>query len=557
MCAPMTDPAAVTLCIASAEAGLRRKAEKALTRQGFVVVDAATLPELAARATAGIQLALLDPRMPDLQPAPLSRVRAEPAMHRVPVLVLTPDDMHGLGERHPDRELIDLIVRVHAQLAGNAQLDLLHRVSRTLTASPDMENTLNGVFSALGQVLHFDTATLFMLERTGRLYIRAAWGYELQAEQLRSFEVGEGVVGWVVANRAPTIVGDSDMDTRFVSLDGRSSRSMLGVPLLVGERVVGAITLVRRAPAVQFTDEDLLLVSTIGNSAAIGLENARVYEQERALALRLEELNQLYGQEREIVDKLTESERQYDDVLSTVSHELKTPLMGMRGFAQMIRDGDVEGDEVRDFAKEIYDNAVRLSTYVEKMLQEGAVHNGAETLDIRDVRLGPLVDQVIKSVAPSAPDHELVNLLAEDAPTVSGDPDKITQILFNLMSNAVKYSPRGGAVRVTATTQDRWLELVVTDEGVGIPPEARQRIFDRFFRVSSFDTKDISGTGLGLSIVKGLVELHGGRIWVESEVGRGSSFHVTLPQTLYFPTPTEYDAVGAPPAAATTSKGSR
>jgi signal transduction histidine kinase len=554
MCAPMTD-SSLLLCIASAEAGLRRKAEGAFTRQGYRVELAATLAQLAEHAAAGIQLAIIDPRMGDLQPAPLSTVRAQPALHRVPILMLTDEDIRGLGQRHADRELIDLIVRVNAQLAGNAQLDLLHRVSRTLTASPDMENTLGAVFAALGQVLHFDTATLFMLDRTGKLFIRAAWGYELHTEQLRSFEVGEGVVGWVVANRAPTIVGDSDMDTRFVSLDGRSSRSMLGVPLLLGERVLGALTLVRRAPALQFTDEDLLLTSTIANSAAIALENARVHEQERALALRLEELNQLYGQEREIVDKLTESERLYGEVLSTVSHELKTPLMGIRGYAQMIRDGDVDEEETRDFATEIYENAVRLSTYVERMLQEQAVSNGAESLDLRDVRLRPLVAQVVKSLGPSAPNHELVNDVAEDAPGVSGDPDKITQILFNLVSNAIKYSPRGGEVRISANPQDRWLELLVEDHGVGIPPEARGRVFDRFYRVASFDTKNISGTGLGLSIVKGLVELHGGRIWVDSEVGRGSTFHVTLPQTLYFPAPAEYDAVGS--QAAATSKGTR
>jgi signal transduction histidine kinase len=539
----MTDPT-IPLCIASADAGLRRRAERAFTRQGYAIVEATTLAELVERATAGVQLAVIDPRMPDLQPVPLSKVRAERAMHRVPVLMLTADDLKGLDSRRPDREVIDLIVRVHSQLAGHAQLDLLHDVSRTLTASPDMENTLNGVFSALGQVLHFDTATLFLLDRSGKLFVRAAWGYDLQAEQLRSFEVGEGVVGWVVANRAPTIVGDSAMDDRFVSLDGRSSRSMAGVPLMVGERVIGALTLVRRAPAVQFTDEALLLVATVGNSAAIALENARVHEQERALSLRLEELNQLYGQEREIIDKLTESERLYGEVLSTVSHELKTPLMGIRGFAQMIRDRDVEGDEALDFATEIHDNAVRLSTYVERMLQEQAVHAGGETLDIRDVRLRPLAAQVIKQLSTGAPNHELVNDIAEDSPGVSGDPDKILQILLNLVSNAIKYSPRGGTVRVAAEVRDRWLELVVTDSGVGIPPEARSRIFDRFFRISSFETKGIPGTGLGLSIVKGLVELHGGRIWVESEVGRGSSFHATLPQTLYFPTPAEYSKVG-------------
>jgi signal transduction histidine kinase len=528
-----------------------------LSRQGYAVVEAATLKQLAERATDGVLLAILDPRMPDLGPAPLSTVRAEPAMHRVPLLVLSEDDIRGLGGRHADKELIDLFVRIHAQLAGNEQLDLLHRVSRTLTASPDMEATLGAVFAALVQVIHFDTATLFMLDRTGKLYIRAAWGYELHTEQLRSFEVGEGVVGWVVANRAPTIVGDSDMDSRFVSLDGRSSRSMLGVPLLVGERVVGALTLVRRAPADQFSDGDLLLVSTIGNSAAIGLENARVHEQERALTLRLEELNQLYAQEREIVDKLQESERLYGEVLSTVSHELKTPLMGIRGYAQMIRDGDVDEEETRDFAKEIYENAVRLSTYVERMLQEQAVSEGAESLDLREVRIRPLVAQVFKSLRPSAENHELIDDVPEDAPAVSGDPDKITQILFNLVSNAIKYSPRGGEVRVACRAQDRWLELTVSDQGLGIPQESHGRIFDRFYRVSSFETKNISGTGLGLSIVKGLVELHGGRIWVESEVGRGTTFHITLPQTVYFPAPAEYDSVGATPPAASTAKGSR
>jgi signal transduction histidine kinase len=165
---------------------------------------------------------------------------------------------------------------------------------------------------------------------------------------------------------------------------------------------------------------------------------------------------------------------------------------------------------------------------------------------MREVRVRPLVQQVIKQLIPGAPHHELVNDVPEDAPGVSGDPDKIMQILLNLVSNAVKYSPRGGIVRVCSQQRDRWLELVVSDQGVGIPPEARSRVFDRFFRVSSFETKGIPGTGLGLSIVKGLVELHGGRIWVESEVGRGSSFHVTLPQTVYFPAPAEYSKMEQP-----------
>src|SRR5207302_6626006 len=143
----------------------------------------------------------------------------------------------------------------------------------------------------------------------------AASGYELKEEQLRSFKVGEGVVGWVVQHGAASIVGDSDMDSRFESFYGPTgSRSMIAAPIAIGERVIGALTLVRRAPAPAFTDADLLPVATICNSAAIALENARLHEQERALALQLDELNRLYGQEKEIVNKLEEYDRLYTQV---------------------------------------------------------------------------------------------------------------------------------------------------------------------------------------------------------------------------------------------------
>ena len=538
---PMTAPAPPPLCVASPNTGLRRRALAAFRRQGFRVVGARTLPELCAVAGRGLACALVDPALPELGERPLSRLRSEPALHRCPILLLGHDDIEGLHGRDPDPNLVALMVRVNAQLAGNAQLELLHRVSETLTASPDMKPTMNAVLRAVAEVVAFDTGTLFMIDRRGRLVIRAAFGYEIGDDELRSFEMGEGVVGWVVQNRVPAIVGDSDMDRRFAALEGRSPRSMLVVPVMVGDRVLGALSLVRRSPEQQFSDPDRVLVATIGNSAAIALENARLYEQERALALRLEELNQLYGQEREILDKLEEYDRLYTQVVSTVSHELKTPLMGIRGFAKMIRDGDVDGEEAADFAREIHDNAVRLSKYVESVLTEDAVHHGRVALDLREVRLAPLVTQVMRSLQGAiGENHELVNAVGDDAPLINGDSDKIVQILLNLIGNAVKYSPAGGRVRVSAIPRDRFLEVVVEDEGMGIPEEARSKIFDRFYRVNDTETKGISGTGLGLSIVKGLVELHGGRIWVDAAPGRGSRFHVTLPQAVYFPAPVEY-----------------
>lgn len=529
-----------TLCIASPDGGLRRRAAEAFPRQAYDVVPATSLDQLAAAAGSGLSLVLVDPRLAGLGDRPLVQLRALPDLHSCALLLLTEEDIRGLRSKAPDAELADLMIRVHSQVSGAEQITLLNRINTSLTASPEMDPTMRAVLEVAASVLEFDTGSLFLLDPLNRLRIRAARGYQLNEEQLRSFDLNEGVVGWVVRNRRPSIVGDSTLDERFATFYGSSgSRSMLAAPILLGERVIGALTLVRRFPAEPFTDADLLPVATLANSAAIALENARLHEQERTLAVHLEELHELYGKEKAIVDKLEEYDRLYTQVVSTVSHELKTPLMSIRGFAQMIRDGDVADEEARDFGGEIHDNAVRLSRYVERILQEDSVHNGRATLQLEEVDLGSLIDEVVHSLGNLAGDrHRLVNLVNGNTPPVSADPDKVSRIILNLVSNAIKYSPDGGEVTLTASASGREVELVVEDQGLGIPAEARQRIFDRFYRVESAQSRNISGTGLGLSIVKGLVELHGGRIWVEPGNQRGSRFVVTLPQ------------VGAPDTAA-------
>ncbi len=427
------------------------------------------------------------------------------------------------------------------------QLELLHRVSSVLGVSPDMDATMDAVLRAMVLVLPFDTASLFLLDRDGHLRICAALGYELDGQDPRVFPVGSGVVGWVVANRAPALVRDSERDGRFEAFDGRTPRSLLAVPLAVGERVLGSLCLVRRQPVAAFAETDTTLVATIANSAALALENARLHEQERALRLRLEELNQLYAQERRLVEQLERHDRVYSSVVSTVSHELRTPLMGIQGFARMIRDGDVDGDEVRDFASEIHDNAVRLGRYVCGILSEDAVERGSVNLELREVRLRPLADRVLRSFAPmTRGTHQLINDVPADLPSVRGDADRLTQIAFNLVSNAVKYSPMGGRVRVWARPGEGGrVELGVDDEGIGIPVDSQSRVFERFYRVATPETRGITGAGVGLSIVKGLVDLHGGSISFESEPGRGSSFRVRLPQWVYFPPAADYGELPA------------
>ncbi len=518
------------LCVVSADGASRRHLAEVLAGQGHRVVQADSVSVLVLLAREGIAAAIVDPRLPALGRDPMARLRAEPALHRCPILLLRDSELLSLHGNRPAPSLISLVLRVHAQVAGDAQLDLLQDVGGLLAAAPDTESTIRHILEAVTGRLRTDTATLFLVTEDGRIEARAAWGYELEMAELRRLDRGAGVVGWVVEHHAPTIIGDSDLDGRFAEAGGRSKRSMLAVPIVVGHRVLGAITLVRRAPADQFTDADLVLVGTISNSAGVALESSRIYEKERAVSQRLAQVEEMRRQEKDFLDKLEAYDRLYTQVVATVSHEMKTPLMGIRGFAQMIRDGGVEPGEVKDFATEIHDNAVRLSRYVEGILDEDAVHSGRVHLDLKPVALQPVVAQVLRSVAPSTlTAHTLVNAIPDDLPPVQGDGDKLLQIVTNLVSNAIKYSPGGGRVTVSAQTSGERVELIVEDEGIGIPEASRSRVFDRFYRVPGKETKRIAGTGLGLSIVRGLVELHGGEIRVEpGPGGKGSRFVVGL-----------------------------
>jgi signal transduction histidine kinase len=525
------------VCLASDEPAVRRGAVEALFAQGYDLVLAETFAELQDMAREGVALAIVDPRLPGLGTPPMERLRADPALHRVPLMLVEDAVRDALRRPAAAPALVGFMIEVHSQLAGRAMLHLLHTVGETLYASPELDATMAAVLRSVGLALPYETGTLFLLDSHGVLEPRAAHGYTLRESRQRSFQVGEGVVGWVAAHRAPTIVGDSDMDRRFDGRDDRSSRSMLAVPLLAGDRLLGALSLVRLAPAEPFTETDLVLVATIGNSAAIAIENAHRYEQERALARRLEEVDQLYAHEHDLVAELQQNNRIYASVVRTVSHELKTPLFGIQGFAQMLLDGTSGPDDVREFATEIRDNAVRLTQYADRILSEDGIQRGRVILELGEVDVHPLVESVLRSLsATTLGRHTLVNDVPTDLPPACGDQDKIFQIMTNLVGNAIKYSPAGGRVRVYATAAHEKVEIVVEDEGVGIPVEDRTRIFERFFRVGDASTRGISGTGIGLSIVRGLVELHGGSVWVDDAPVQGSRFHVCLPQAVPSPT---------------------
>lgn len=224
-----------------------------------------------------------------------------------------------------------------------------------------------------------------------------------------------------------------------------------------------------------------------------------------------------------------EAERLKDEVVSTVSHELRTPLTSLRGFAEVMLERDYPPEKQRQFLSIIHGETIRLTNLINDFLDLQRIQSGRQSYHFDRVELINLLHESIALFTQADRKHPL-RLEAPDAlPPVQADKDCLLQVLSNLLSNAVKFSPRGGEVTVGARQEGAEVVVWVADKGVGIPPEALSKLFSKFFRVDHPETRHIGGTGLGLALVKGIVEAHQGRIWVESEIGRGSTFLFTLP----------------------------
>ena len=225
---------------------------------------------------------------------------------------------------------------------------------------------------------------------------------------------------------------------------------------------------------------------------------------------------------------LEKLDRTKTEFLSIVSHEFRTALTGIQGFSELIRDGGLESDEVRAYGGYIFNDADRVNRLIGDMLDLDRMESGRMSIRTADVDINEVLSDAIAR-AGGSPSVEFKADLDPRLPIVVGDRDRLIQVVSNLVNNAVKYSPDGGTVTLSSRAEGEFALVSVTDTGVGIPPDEIGHVFERFRRVRSGAAQSIPGTGLGLTIVKQIVEMHGGKIWVESAVGHGSSFHFTLP----------------------------
>jgi PAS domain S-box-containing protein len=222
-------------------------------------------------------------------------------------------------------------------------------------------------------------------------------------------------------------------------------------------------------------------------------------------------------------------DRMKDDFVGTVSHELRTPLAAIKGYATTLLEHDrMKAGLRREFLTVIDSESERLEDLINNLLDMSRLEAGVLKVDPAPVKLGRVVQTVVKRAQRLTREHHLVVEWRKD-PWVMADVPRVLQVLTNLLNNAVKYSPDGGEIRVVGWEENGMLKIAVHDAGVGIPPRELDKIFDRFHRIEGDMARRVSGTGLGLAICRGLVEAHGGRIWVESEPDAGSTFTFSIP----------------------------
>jgi signal transduction histidine kinase len=410
-------------------------------------------------------------------------------------------------------------------------VDLLGQVGNLFTSSLELKETIDFMLKAASDLVDCDAATVFLVDEDGSaLSAIATFPYTESLGQVAHFELGEGIVGWAAQRRKVVSVADATKDRRFKTLElSYSPRSFLVMPLESPRRLVGALTLARREVQ-PFTNIEQALMQIISSQAAISIDNARLY------AAQQRQVTEIAAQKRELEianAQIAEISRLKSEFLANMSHELRTPLNAILGFSEILKDNLVEltVEQKQECLQNIHTSGKHLLELVNDVLDLSKIEAGRMELSYDRFGVFDAVREV-HNVIRSLSERRDIDLSINIAPTdleVRADKSKFKQVLYNLLSNAIKFTAQGGRVWVSGRSDDGELIIDVGDTGVGIPQEHHARIFDEFYQLDSATTRQVEGTGLGLSLTRRLVDLHSGRISLESEPGKGSVFTVRIP----------------------------
>jgi GAF domain-containing protein len=422
------------------------------------------------------------------------------------------------------RLFTELQARTQELTRSVGQLTALGEVGRAVSSTLDLQIVLTTIVGRAVELSGTSGGVIYEYDpATGDFRLRANHQLEVAlVELLREapFRLGEGVTGRAAALRTPIQVRDILTEREFALArispvaEELGYRSILGIPLLLEDRVVGGLTVWRKQPG-DFAPEVVQLLQTFASQSALAIQNARLFREIEEKSRQLEVASQ-----------------HKSEFLANMSHELRTPLNAIIGFSEVLSDrmfGELN-EKQEEYLKDIYASGTHLLSLINDILDLSKIEAGRMELELIDFDLPTALDNALMLVRERAQRRNLT--LHRDVDTgvgqVRADERKIRQVVLNLLSNAIKFTPEGGRIEVAAVSKDGFVEVSVSDTGVGIAPQDQEAVFQEFRQVGTAEKK-AEGTGLGLTLCRKFVELHGGRIWVKSQLGAGSTFTFTIP----------------------------
>ncbi len=434
-------------------------------------------------------------------------------------------------------------------------LSALLEVSSIINSQQKLSNILNTIVREILYCFDADHSSIMLLDRRSKmLKTKVTFGKGSEIIKDAIIPTGESIAGRVLKIGKPLLLNGKVDPAEFPGTPEKNRRitSAMCVLLKIGEKNIGVmnVNLVDRDRS--FSKTDLKLMNIFANNVAGGIYNASLYQRTRSFNVQLEK------KVKERTKELVAANKTKSDFLASMSHELRTPLNAIIGFSEVLRDryfGNLN-EKQADYINDILESGKHLLSLINDILDFSKIDAGRVGLELAPVNTKDLLDDSINMIRNKAKDHgiRLDTHIPEELPDleIQADERKLKQVMFNLLSNAVKFTPHDGEIRVTADLISEFgiriselkgeekqsairnpqsaIEISVADTGIGIASEDQERIFEPFCQLSDTLVDKTPGTGMGLTLAKRLVEMHGGRIWVESEgEGKGSRFSFTLP----------------------------
>jgi GAF domain-containing protein len=403
------------------------------------------------------------------------------------------------------------------------ELRALGEVSQALSSTLDVDVVLNTIVTRANDLIGADGCTIFEYDEVAeQFHLRATRNLEPRLVELARGtplrKGDQGILGQLPMGRqavqVPDITAGSYSSPISDALIEAGYRAVVAVPLIREDHLIGALTMNRKTPG-EFAAETIELLQTFATQSALAIQNARLFREIEIKSRELEVASQ-----------------HKSEFLANMSHELRTPLNAIIGFSEVLGErmfGELN-EKQDEYLKDIHASGQHLLSLINDILDLSKIEAGRMELEVTDFDLPMAIDNALTLIRERAARRNIAlhTTVDERLGQVQADERKIRQVLLNLLSNAVKFTPEGGRIEIGAKPVNGFIEVSVTDTGVGIAPEDQEAVFEEFKQVGTADKK-VEGTGLGLALSRKFIELHGGKIWVRSEVGKGSTFTFTVP----------------------------